>query len=458
MPASAPEVPRPVSERLHVLLPTLGSAGDVHPFIALALALQARGHRATVLTNPLFQALIERQGLGFEAVGSIELAYAAIRNPDLWHPRKGLRYVLQIMAPAVTEVYRILARRADGSTVVVASSLALGARVAQDKLGLPTATVHLQPSVIRSIYDQTPVGPWRWSASLPPWVKASLFRLIDWLALDRDLEHAVNALRTELGLAAIDRLLLRWLHSPQAVIGFFPEWFASAQPDWPPQTRLVGFPLWDGSALANARGMAVAALSADRDSICVDTAISGALTDAEQFLAAGDAPLVFTAGSAAAGLDGYFAESIRAAQTLGRRALLVTNFPEQLPRRLPSSIGAFGYVPFSRLLPRAALLIHHGGIGTLAQAVSAGIPQLLVPRGFDQFDNAARIERYGLGRTLTQRDYGKAAAARVLARMLGDEAMRQRCRRAAASIDSVSTLQAACRIVEGLTERRASGP
>ncbi len=426
-----------VSERLQVLLPTLGSAGDVHPFIALGLALQARGHRATVLTNPLFQALIERHGLGFEAVGSIELAHAAIRNPDLWHPRKGLRYVLQIMAPAVAEVYRIIARRAADDTVVVASSLAFGARVAQDKLGLPTATVHLQPSVMRSIYDQVPVGSWRWAASLPPWAKAALFRLIDGLALDRDLRQAVNALRAELGLAAVDRLLPRWWHSPQAVIGFFPEWFASAQPDWPPQTQLVGFPLWDGSA---------------------DDASGGVATDAEQFLAAGDAPLVFTAGSAAAGSHGYFAESIRAAQRLGRRALLVTNFPEQLPRRLPGSIGAFGYVPFSRLLPRAALLIHHGGIGTLAQAVSAGIPQLLVPRGFDQFDNAARIEQRGLGRTLAQSAYGAGAAARVLGLMLDDDAMRQRCRGAAASIDSVSTLQAACRIVEGLRKRRAAGP
>src|ERR1700753_4338924 len=98
---------------LHVWLPTMGSAGDVHPFIALGAALQARGHRATILTNPLFQPVVEAQELGFLAVGTVEEANAAIANPELWHLRKGFSVIAQVMVPAISQVYRLIEKHAD---------------------------------------------------------------------------------------------------------------------------------------------------------------------------------------------------------------------------------------------------------------------------------------------------------------------------------------------------------
>src|SRR3954468_9159892 len=131
---------------LKVLLPTIGSAGDVHPVVALGLALARRGHRATILTNPLFQELIEREGLGFLPVGTIEDARATIADPDLWHPRKGFEVVARrAILPGMVEIYRLIKRHSDGNTIVASSGIALGARIAQERLGVPTATVHLQP-------------------------------------------------------------------------------------------------------------------------------------------------------------------------------------------------------------------------------------------------------------------------------------------------------------------------
>lgn len=422
-----------------MLLPTLGSAGDVHPFIALGLALQSRGHRATLLTNPVFQPLIERCGLGFEAVGSAERARAAIANPDIWHPRRGLRLVLQIMAAAVAEVFSILERRADATTVVAASSLALGARIAQDKFGLPTATVHLQPSMLRSLDDPLRLAPWQptWQ---PRWMKAALFGILDRCWIDPQLQQPVNALRAQLGLAPVDRVLQHWVHSPQCVLAMFPAWFAPKRADWPQPTYLTGFPLWDAREIPGA----VLPLGSGR---------IAAVSDVEAFVASGEAPVVVTAGSAAATLHKFFFESVQALRALGRRALLVANFPQQLPAALPSSMLATGYVPFSALLPRAALIVHHGGIGTLAQAVAAGIPQLLVPRAFDQFDNAARIERLRLGRCLPDRHYRAAAAAGLIREMLQDGPMRARCREYAACVDSAAALRIACERLEALASR-----
>lgn len=417
-----------MSQALHVLLPTLGSAGDVHPYIALGAALTARGHRATILTNPFFQPLIEAQGLGFLAVGTADQARTAVANPDLWHLRKGFDVLAQVLRPAIGQIYRLIEKHADANTVVAFSTMAFGARVAQEKLGVPSASVHLQPTVIRTFGDQGRMGPVRLSASHPRWFKAGLFRAIDWLILDRSLKRPLNEFRATLGLRPVDRVMHRWMHSPQLVIGFFPEWFAAAQADWPANTHAVGFPLWDAGDVEPS-------------------------AEAEEFLSAGEAPIVFTPGSMGATMHRFFTESVDAARQLGVRAMLVTNYPQQVPQDLPPGIRVFGYLPFSQVLPRVALLVYHGGIGTLAQGIHAGIPHLVVPHGYDQFDSGWRIERLGLGRSLPETRYRARRVARAIRSILGDDTAVRRRAQFAARIDSAGTLARACALIEGLAPR-----
>ena len=419
---------------LNVLMPTLGSAGDVHPFIALGRALKARGHRATIMTNPYFRESIEAEGLGFLPVGTVAQVESALADPDLWHPNKGFAVVAKrVIIPSIAEIFRLIERHAGADTVVAASSISFGARIAQESLGLPTASVHLQPTVIRSLVDQGMFGTLRISASQPMWFKRALFRVIDWAAIDRLLLRPLNDFRATLHLPPVARVLQRWIHSPQCVIGFFPDWFATPQADWPPNVHLVGFPLWDGGA----------------GSSSIATRMSG---EAREFLDAGEPPVIVTPGSAASSMPEYFSESVAALQGLGMRAMLITNFPGQLPAPLPPGIRAFGYLPFSEVLPRAALVIHHGGIGTLAQAVKAGIAQLVVPNSHDQFDNAWRIAKLGLGRTLRRTGYRAAPAASELRRILGDACMLRRCREFSARVDSSAALARACELIEGLKQ------
>lgn len=418
------------AKRLKLLLPTIGSAGDVHPVIALGLALQQRGHQATVLTNPLFQELIEQQGLGFFPLGTLDDARATIADPDLWHPRKGFEVIARrAILPSMPEVYRYIERHADSSTVVVSSGMAFGARIAQERLGVATVTVHLQPSIIRSLADQGMSGNIRISAAQPMWFKRAFFRFADWFLLDRALKKPVNAFRASLGLPPVERLMHRWLHSTQLVIGFFPDWFANPQPDWPPRTHLVGFPLWD-------RGR---------------TALPD---DALEFLAAGAPPVVFTPGSAGATMHDYFKESVEAVRTLGVRAMLVTNYPEQVPANLPAGVKTFGYLPFSGLLPHAAMLVYHGGIGTLAQTIKAGIPHLVVPHGHDQFDNAFRIEQLGLGRGLPEPRYRADRVVTAIRATLDRADVRARARDYSSRVDGEASVARACDLIEGLALRR----
>ena len=172
--------------------------------------------------------------------------------------------------------------------------------------------------------------------------------------------------------------------------------------------------------------------------------------EAREFLEAGEAPVVFTPGSAATSMQRYFIESVETARELGARAMLVTNFPAQLPGQLPKGVQAFGYLPFSEVLPRASLLVYHGGIGTLAQAIKAGVLQLVVPSGHDQFDNGWRIEQLRLGRSMAQKRFRATHAAKEIRALLDDGRLRQRAREFAARIDSAAALDRACELIESL--------
>jgi rhamnosyltransferase subunit B len=414
------------------MLPTLGSSGDVHPFIALGRAMQQRGHRVTVLTNPLFQALIESQGLEFLALGKLKDAQVAIGNPDVWHLRKGFAIIASVIVPAIAETYRHIEQRADSNTVVAFSTLAFGGRVAQEKLGVPSASVHLQPSIIRTYADQGMLGNIRLSAAHPRWMKQVLFSLVDALVLDRHLKQPLNRFRATLGLAPVARVMDRWMNSPRLVLAMFPQWFAAPQPDWPANTHTVGFAQFD------------------------DDGASDSLQQAEEFLAAGAPPMIVTPGSAGSTMQRFFRESVDAANRIGARAMLVTNFPEQVPRHLPSGIQVFGYLPFSRLLPRASLMVYHGGIGTLAQGIKAGVRHLVVPHGYDQFDSGWRIEQLGLGRCIPDSRYRAARVAPVMRQLLDDASLMQRCRQFSSRVDSPATLAHACELLESIAAPVAS--
>lgn len=393
------------------------------------MALQARGHRATVITNPIFQAQIESQGLRFLSVGTAAAARLAISNPDLWHPRKGFGIISQVLIPSMEELFRLIEAHADQDTVVAFSTLSLGARLAQEKLKIPSASVHLQPGIIRTYGEHGMFGNLRLSASHPRWFKRAAFRLADSLILDRSLKRPLNQFRTKLGLAPVDRVMHRWLHSPQLVIAFFPQWFAAAQADWPDNIHLVGFPLWDAGETAG-------------------------LDEAMEFLDQGTPPIIFTPGSAGSTMHGFFSESVKAAQRLSMRAMLVTNYPEQTPANLPPGIEAFGYLPFSKLLPRSALLVYHGGIGTLAQGVKAAVPHLVVPHAHDQFDNAWRLRRLGLGESIPIGAYRWPRVARAILKLTSEAGAAQRRRDYALRVDSNTAVERAADLLERLHATR----
>jgi UDP:flavonoid glycosyltransferase YjiC (YdhE family) len=200
-------------------------------------------------------------------------------------------------------------------------------------------------------------------------------------------------------------------YSPQLNLGLFSKVLYQRQPDWAPNTHLTGFPFYDRKDNAPiAPGLA-------------------------QFLDEGDAPIVFTLGSAAVHIAGdFFDESVKAAQLLKRRAVLLVGKDEQKPDALPEGIVAFDYAPHSELFPRAACIVHQGGVGTTGQGLRAGVPTLIVPFSHDQPDNALRIVDIGTGRTLDRGGYKAERVAKELSQLLGNAPYAARARAVAEEV------------------------
>ena len=220
---------------------TLGSAGDVHPFLALGSALRRRGHAVTVATIGYFEDLVRGEGLGFAPMGTREEFDEILANPDFWCPRRGIPLLVRkVVIPALSRAYGLIEDLARRETVVVASTLVLGARVAQEKLRVPLATVHLQPSSFLSLAEP-PLSP---LLTLPRWLpqplSRALWRLVEGGA-DRLFGADVNRFRAGLGLPPERRIFTGWGNSPLRVLGLFPEWFAPPASDWPRQAALTGF-------------------------------------------------------------------------------------------------------------------------------------------------------------------------------------------------------------------------
>lgn len=396
---------------MQFLLCTLGSAGDVHPVVGIGATLKSRGHDVAVVTNPWFEAAVRDAALEFIPLGTLGDYQKAVENPDLWDPRKGLKVTIDDgIVPSLRPMFDIVMSFDPERTVVTGTLLCFGARIAREVRGYRYASVHIQPAAIPSAYDP-PRMP---GLPLPRWLpvafRRAVLRGVYTKMIDPLLGEAAR-FRESLRLPTVSNYLGSWIHSPDGSLALWPDWYASAQPDWPPHCDSTGFVGWDPGA---------------------DDPLPPAVSE---FLESGDAPIVFTAGSAAVHAHDFFDTAVRACGILGRRAVLVSRSSGQIPQALPSSILRVEWVPFGSLLPRASALVHHGGIGTLAQAFRAGIPQIVMPMAHDQPDNAARIERLGAGGSIAPRTFRPRKVAGKIAALLESARVAARCREIAGRID-----------------------
>lgn len=411
---------------------TFGSLGDVLPLATLGGELARRGHAVTLWCGRLHLPMVERLGvralpLDTDALPPMRVqASPVFKTPQMW------RRVEQGLQAAYAAVAAEVAALPAGAPrpVVVASTFALAGRLAQETLGVKLATVHLSPMCMVSFLDMPPVGDLVMPAWVPRALRPALGRGMERLLFDPVTARGLNALRVELGRAPVRHVLSRWMHSPDLVLGLFPAWFGDPQPDWPAATQVLDFPLADAAE---------------------DAVLAEADPGLDAFLQAGAPPVVFYPGSAKRHTTAFFEEALRSCAALGRRAVLLTRYREHIAggAELPAWALHRAYVPLSSLLPRSAALVHCGGVGTLAQAVAAGCPQLLLPYTFDHFDNARRLQRWQLAHVHRGAGWGEA-----LGRLLADAVVRSACQaRAADAPDATCVRARAAAAIQALASR-----
>lgn len=373
-----------------ILLSTFGSFGDLYPYLALGLELQRRGHAVTVATSAVYRKQVETVGLGFHAVRpdiSLDDREAIAYVMDARH---GAERLLRYLAACARESYEDILAAAGRADIIGTHPATYASVLAAQKLRMPWFSTILAPLSLFSMYDAPMVAPAPWLVHLrflgPGFLRAVLalgmHKALGWIQPLLDL-------RRELGLGPTCNPVFAGQHSPSLVLALFSRYLASPQPDWPRQTVVTGFQFFEHGALP---------------------------LELETFLDAGPAPVVFTLGSSAVGAAGdFYRSSLQAVERLGCRAVFLTGaHPQGLPDMLPRSVLSVAYAPHSLLFPRAAAIVHQGGIGTTAQALRSGRPMLVVPFAFDQFDNGNRARRLGVAEVLYRSRYTASSAEKLM--------------------------------------------
>ena len=416
---------------MRIVMQPVGSLGGVHPLIGVGRALQDRGHDVTVIASGYHGELVARAGLHGVTFGTREDYLKGLAaNPKIMRQGSGLRTLAKAWRPWCSDVVRLLrdtVAKGD-SPILVANGFSFGARVARDALGVPLVTLHTNPSYIWSV-QAPPVGKLQWARiRRRPYPLKLLYVSAVCRLLDRALSPLANDYCAAFGQPRPRNIMRRWIHSPDRVIGLFPDWFAAPQSDWPAQMRLTGFSMFDQSELDVEQGD----------------------TEWEKWLAEGDPPIVLLAGTANRHAQGFFKTCVDACVQLGRRALVLTRFAEELPAPLPPGVRHVEYIPLSTVLPRAAAVVHHGGPGTAAQALRAGCPQLVLPFNFDQPDNAIRLAELGVGSYISPSRSTRDTVVDSLDKLLRSSRVRDACRLAANRFEGVDAISQTCDLIEAL--------
>ena len=397
----------------------------MHPFLALGEELLRRGHEVVVLTGSHFEKAVRCLGLEFASIVSAEEFLNFITNPDSWDRNKAGALVWKALVDATPRIVEAVRTYARPGTVLVANYSTIGAFIARELFRLPMVSIVLNPYLMRSMYSPPHYGIIR----VPAWTgrvgAQVLFKLID-AKIRKEFLPPLNRVREPFGLAPIQNLTT-YARDVERIACAWSRCLYSKQLDWPEHADTVGFLYYDQHETGEEITSAVKRVSKP--------------------------PIVFTLGTGVGHARQFFTIAVQTAESLGSPAILVSHNRAQIPEHLPAAVQWIEHSPFERLLPNCAAIVHHGGIGTCARALQAGIPQVIVPLAFDQFDNAARCARIGVARIASYEKLSAKTLRACLEQLLQSRTVRENCQKCASRLPTERGVSRLADIAESFLNR-----
>ena len=357
------------------LLVTLGSWGDLFPFLGIAEELQTRGHKATVASSPAWQATVDDTEIEYLPIGN-KIGFKEFENnPEIFRRMPfGLRAALDrfVFAQAEQLTADLRSAMVQADVVVVHPAHVIALNLAE-ALGKTVVVASVFPAMIPSAHtvpSGSAGGPWHGplgrAANRASWASARF-------VVSRLFDRKTNRHRRSLALPRMHASFLTLPLRADTILLLCPSEFIDRPPDWPEHVTVTGSVAWDTAA--------------------------GAIDDElQEFLDEGDKPILVTLGASSSAVAADFFDLAAATlDNFDKRYILVTGPAAPPQRDLGPNAIVRRFVSFAAVLPNCRAIIHHGGVGTTVSAARAGIPQVAVPRGFDQPDTAAMIERHEIG-------------------------------------------------------------
>jgi UDP:flavonoid glycosyltransferase YjiC (YdhE family) len=363
---------------MRITIITLGSRGDIQPFIALGAGLQRAGYTITLATPTPFEALVRSYGLNYAPVRFDPQEFIKLPEVQLLQ-RQPLRRMLEgrrVFAPIFERMFDDFWQASQGADAIIYYPCASGTQVGYDcaeKLGVPVIVASLQPS------SPTRAFPSFYMPYLPQ-LGGTYNRLTHFL-YERRLWWNIRGWLTPwrkrvLGLPPLPSggpfPQLRAKRAPY-LFGYSPLVIPKPS-DWMPWQYVTGYWFLDAPA---------------------DWQPPAALM---QFLEAGPPPVYIGLGSTVIDDPAAFTKiALEALQRTGQRGILLAGWSELGADDLPDTVFRLDAAPFDWLFPRMAAIVHHGGAGTTSAALLAGVPSVFTPFDYDQGDWARLVVGLGVG-------------------------------------------------------------
>ncbi|MCK4315176.1 MAG: glycosyltransferase [Anaerolineae bacterium] len=408
---------------MKVIIPTIGTRGDVQPYIALSLGLQESGYEVTLASHPVMEALVKSYGIIFKPIGpdvNIGKAAAAIRGRS----RNWMLGLIRVMRFTVSTIEQaspdILALCREADLVVVTHSFAGGAEA--DKLSKPTVSVTLQhqaiptPDPSQSIFKRT-------------------VRNVAANGMGIMMVRPYNKLRRRIGAPTV-KGIEEMMSSRLNMIPVRPL-VMPRDTRWAPQHCLTGYWFLDEPkepALSLSKGWTPP-------------------VDLRAFLDAGEPPVAISLGAMSLGGGSDALDTVQlvldAIHEAGVRAI-VQGWDETIQvLDLPDTIYHAGAIPHSWLFDHVSCVIHHGGFGTMAATLRAGVPTVVVPHIIDQSFWGQRVHELGVGpQAIPRAELSMDKLAQALTQATQDSEIRARAAQLGKQIRAEAGVQNAVRLIE----------